>query len=444
MNKKGFTIAEVLVTFVLVAFISMSLLQLLLNYKDLANVKMKQQTYAAIKDEITIRIQKDVKTRGLMYIKQASPNSIYFVFSDKPSEPVSLTVHNVNFIDSTVASEFGKASASELTANEKYTAINDKYIEYNGVKYPIPSGMPDLTSIPAYNEAATDFSKYMGVNINMGRIYYESTPYDLTPTITNESQKKYRTIYHVVVGLGVTDLDEDYGLDMIFVANSKGSNTPARNKVYNSSFENEQFYGRLQSDYNFVENQSDEKQITSDMLDHTCYEYGDIRNTATLNSDFVRIPAFDGQNEISCRCKENTPCSMTLRQLVKLEKGKTYTLSYYYYTNYGTDYSFDDETLKINEIFCNSMQGTTCKKDRDAGVHRIAASSITVEKNEAGVSQEGTEWRRFVYTFTMPDNENYPYLKLKFGSKPDANKSRIAIDAIQLEEGSAASTYQRT
>ena len=67
MNKKGFTIAETLVTFVLVAFIGLSLLQLLLNYKDLASIKMKQQTYASIKDEITSRIQKHVKRRGLLY-----------------------------------------------------------------------------------------------------------------------------------------------------------------------------------------------------------------------------------------------------------------------------------------------------------------------------------------------------------------------------------------
>ncbi len=410
MNKKGFTIAETLVTFILVAFIGMTLLQLLLNYKDLASIKMKQQTYASIKDEITSRIQKQVKTRGLLYIKQASPNSIYFVYNDKPSEPVALTVHSINYIDDNVASQYGHANATGMTNTEKYDAINKKYIEYDGVKYPVPSGLPD------YTDDITDYFKYQGVNINMGNIYYESSPYNL-------GSNGYKTIYHVIVSLGVTDLDEDYGLDMVFVANTKGSNAEFRNLVYNSSFEGS-FYTEPATDENGFEIGY------TDISETTCKE--GAKTVAKLDPD--DIDAFDLEHRLSCRCEQGQLCYMTLTQKVAIEPNEFYTLSYYYKTNYGVDATYD--TLGLKNICCN---GTTCKDCNDS-------YTTTTKPTIIGSNGNGQVWYRYVYTFKTPSGDpGYNQIKLKFAIKSKSNhESRIAIDAIQLEKGSTASTYQRT
>ena len=417
MNNKGFTIAETLVTFILVAFIGMTLLQLLLNYKDLATVKMKQQTYASIKDEITSRIQKHVKTRGLLYIKQASPNSIYFVYNDEPSNPVALTVHNINYIDDKVAGDYGKTSATQMTAQEKYDAINKKYIEYDGVKYPIPSGLPE------FDPNIDDYLKYQGVNINMGKIYYESSPYNL-------GGSGYKTIYHVIVSLGVTDLDEDYGLDMVFVANTQGSNTPSRNLVYNSSFENAHFDLVNNSETGYSD-------ILYTGYNPTNYTYtGETTCVGTASNDTKIWPADTGSatndldNSLSCRCKENTSCKITLTQKVNITPGKIYTLSYLYRTDNGVDVSITDASLKLNEICCDS--GNNCQScgvdDRQNKI--LASQSNYLEEN------------KIIYTFTAPTGVSY--LRLKFGMKAGSTPSILYIDAIQLEEGATASTYQRT
>ena len=421
MNKKGFTIAETLVTFVLVAFIGLSLLQLLLNYKDLASIKMKQQTYASIKDEITSRIQKHVKRRGLLYIKQASPNSIYFVYSDKPSEPVALTVHSINYIDNSVASEYGKSSPDAMTGQEKYDAINKKYIEYDGVKYTIPSGLPD------YTDSISDYFKYQGVNINMGNIYFESTPYDMTPTISTDD--KFKTIYHVIVSLGVTDLDEDYGLDMVFVANTKGSNTVSRNLVLNSSFESSQFI--LVRDPNTT-NYSDIIYTNYDSSTDTYSGETTCKGTSSYpsiywNSDNNNLTK-DGDKALGCRCNKNSTCQITLNQKVPITPGKIYTLSYLYRTNYGKDISFTD--LGLTNVCCKS--DNTC----------ISCGPDT--RNNQILRAQGN-YQRIEYTFTAPAGVSY--LKLMFKVAADdagTNAVRIFIDAIQLEEGSTASTYQRT
>ena len=419
MNKKGFTIAETLVTFVLVAFIGLSLLQLLLNYKDLASIKMKQQTYASIKDEITSRIQKHVKRRGLLYIKQASPNSIYFVYNDKPSEPVALTVHSINYIDDAVAREYGKSSASDMTGQEKYDAINKKYIEYDGVKYTIPSGLPD------YTDSISDYFKYQGVNINMGNIYYESTPYDMTPT--NNTDDNFKTIYHVVVSLGVTDLDEDYGLDMVFVANTKGSNTVSRNLVLNSSFESSQFIlVRDPSTTNYSDILYTNYDSTTDTysVDTTCKgESG--KPSIVWNNDNNNLTK-DGDKAIGCRCDKGTTCQITLNQKVPITPGKIYTLSYLYRTNFGKNMSFTD--LGLTNVCCKS--DNTC------------ISCGTDTRNNQILRAKGN-YQRIEYTFTAPAGVSYLKLMFKVAAD-DSNAVRIFIDAIQLEEGSTASTYQRT
>ena len=398
MNKKGFTIAETLVTFVLVAFIGLTLLQLLLNYKDLAAVKMKQQTYAAIKDQITAKIQNDVRRRGLLYITRESANSIKFVFADIPSKTATLTVHNI-----TVGT---------------YADIANKYIEYDGTRYPIPAGLPDETS------SITDYSKYSSVNINMGNIYYESDPIKLS-----SSPAVYKTVYHVIVSVGVTDLDEDYGLDMVFVTDTEGSNYHLRNLISNSSFEGSDFL-KLRDEANA--NFSDIWYTSYDTSTHTysgettCKGQSETTNPAVSWSN--EYSQYDGTKALGCRCDAGNTCKVVLTQKVPVVAGHTYTLSYYYRTNYGEDKTITE--LGLTNICCKSSNDscTTCGTDANANKILHAQGNFKEEN-------------RVVYTFTVPSG--YNYVKLMFGIKAASDHAaRVIVDAIQLEEGSTASLYQ--
>ena len=411
MNKKGFTIAETLVTFVLVAFVGLTLLQLLLNYKDLAAIKIKQQTYAAIKDQITARIQKDIKTRQLLYITQKTPNSIQFIYGDDPSHPVTLTVHNISY-------------------SNDYDELNTKYIEYDGIKYRIPSGMPEKDSIKAYTDTdsgysettITDYSKYQGVNINMGRIYYEASPIKL-------SDDSYRTIYHVIVSIGVTDLEEDYGLNMVFVANTEGSNYKMRNLILNNSSFESTFYPQ-KNEFGYTDVDYNSYSITGVYTgETTCAPPpGAATNTAiTANDGYPDgsvLPANES-NVISCGCGVRGTCYLTLTDKPQIKKDVTYTFSYYYYTINGAKRTLAD--LGLTNVCCTNTGAC-----RDCGTD--------TRGNE--FSQESDKFSRIQYTFKSPVDG---YLKLKFGFESiGRNGGRIVIDAIQLEEGTAASNYQKT
>ena len=196
-NEKGFTIVETIASFVLVMTLSLSMLSILLKYKDTAQVENLKNTFQTLKETVTKDIQTDVRNRGLLSIERLTPNSVLFHFQDDTSTIFSVT-NNVSSLDA--------------------DTIRDKHYTYNNINYHIPSGVPD--ELPA-GALAKD---YQSVNIDLSDFYDIGT----------------YTIYSVIVKLTYDDLEEDYGIHLTFLVNDEaGLVAVTRNMMQDSSFENE-------------------------------------------------------------------------------------------------------------------------------------------------------------------------------------------------------------
>ena len=166
-NEKGFTIVETIASFVLVMTLSLSMLSILLKYKDTAQVENLKNTFQTLKETVTKDIQTDVRNRGLLNIERSGSNAVTFRFQDGTSTIFSVT-NNVSSLDA--------------------DTIRDKHYTYNNINYHIPSGVPD--ELPA-GALAKD---YQSVNIDLSDFYrvYDVGTY---------------TIYSVNVNLTYDDLE---------------------------------------------------------------------------------------------------------------------------------------------------------------------------------------------------------------------------------------------
>ena len=111
---------------------------------------------------------------------------------------------------------------------------------------------------------------------------------------------------------------------MVFVVNGKGTNSKFRNLVRDSSFES--------PDFTIAPNPNAGNY--SDIAASTCVPTGGGGNYPELTNTEYVISSFHANNNLSCRCPKATAaevtrlCSFELTQMVPVDGGKTYTLSY--------------------------------------------------------------------------------------------------------------------
>ena len=267
-NEKGFTIVETIASFVLVMTLSLSMLSILLKYKDTAQVENLKNTFQTLKETVTKDIQTDVRNRGLLSIERLTPNSVLFHFQDDTSTIFSVT-NNVSSLDA--------------------DTIRDKHYTYNNINYHIPSGVPD--ELPA-GALAKD---YQSVNIDLSDFY---RVYDIGTY----------TIYSVNVNLTYDDLEEDYGIHLTFLVNDEaGLVAVTRNMMQDSSFENEPIQVRNSS---------------------TVITMGPIIATGQFVSN---VTPFDGEKAVYFTCGTGM-CDLLLDREIPVTPGRTYTISFYYAT----------------------------------------------------------------------------------------------------------------
>ena len=267
-NEKGFTIVETIASFVLVMTLSLSMLSILLKYKDTAQVENLKNTFQTLKETVTKDIQTDVRNRGLLSIERLTPNSVLFHFQDGTSTIFSVT-NNVSSLDA--------------------DTIRDKHYTYNNINYHIPSGVPD--ELPA-GALAKD---YQSVNIDLSDFYrvYDVGTY---------------TIYSVNVNLTYDDLEEDYGIHLTFLVNDEaGLVAVTRNMMQDSSFENE-----------IVSVTEKSAAVTS--------------GPDVVTGQFVgNVTPYDGEKAVYFTCDTGT-CNTVLDREIPVTPGRTYTISFYYAT----------------------------------------------------------------------------------------------------------------
>lgn len=327
-NEKGFTIVETIASFVLVMTLSLSMLSILLKYKDTAQVENLKNTFQTLKETVTKDIQTDVRNRGLLNIERSGSNAVTFRFQDGTSTIFSVT-NNVSSLDA--------------------DTIRDKHYTYNNINYHIPSGVPD--ELPA-GALAKD---YQSVNIDLSDFY---RVYDIGTY----------TIYSVNVNLTYDDLEEDYGIHLTFLVNDEaGLVAVTRNMMQDSSFENEPIQVRNSS---------------------TVITMGPIIATGQFVSN---VTPFDGEKAVYFTCGTGM-CDLLLDREISVTPGRTYTISFYYATGpnvTGGVTQFEDSNGNVISGFTITNTGESWMR---ASTTWTAPEGVTAIYPGFGIQTSGTSW----------------------------------------------------
>ena len=327
-NEKGFTIVETIASFVLVMTLSLSMLSILLKYKDTAQVENLKNTFQTLKETVTKDIQTDVRNRGLLNIERSGSNAVTFRFQDGTSTIFSVT-NNVSSLDA--------------------DTIRDKHYTYNNINYHIPSGVPD--ELPA-GALAKD---YQSVNIDLSDFY---RVYDIGTY----------TIYSVNVNLTYDDLEEDYGIHLTFLVNDEaGLVAVTRNMMQDSSFENEPIQVRNSS---------------------TVITMGPIIATGQFVSN---VTPFDGEKAVYFTCGTGM-CDLLLDREIPVTPGRTYTISFYYATGpnvTGGVTQFEDSNGNVISGFTITNTGESWMR---ASTTWTAPEGVTAIYPGFGIQTSGTSW----------------------------------------------------
>lgn len=327
-NEKGFTIVETIASFVLVMTLSLSMLSILLKYKDTAQVENLKNTFQTLKETVTKDIQTDVRNRGLLSIERLTSNSVLFHFQDGTSTIFSVT-NNVSSLDA--------------------DTIRNKHYTYNNINYHIPSGVPD--ELPA-GALAKD---YQSVNIDLSDFY---RVYDIGTY----------TIYSVNVNLTYDDLEEDYGIHLTFLVNDEaGLVAVTRNMMQDSSFENEPIQVRNSS---------------------TVITMGPIIATGQFVSN---VTPFDGEKAVYFTCGTGM-CDLLLDREIPVTPGRTYTISFYYATGpnvTGGVTQFEDSNGNVISGFTITNTGESWMR---ASTTWTAPEDVTAIYPGFGIETTGSSW----------------------------------------------------
>ncbi len=184
LNKKGFTLIEILVSFTLVMIILLNLFSVVMAYRDRASITSLREDYNTFKSLVTKDVHNDILKKKLTSITELAASAC----------SADATTRCYQF-------RFGDGSIKNLFVSNHQTAagVRDKYLQYGDQKYRIRDDIPDNNMIPA-GKTVLD---YQNVTI-------EADP--LKRTVSGG-----RTIYTIKIHLYHHELDEDFGLDLVTI-----------------------------------------------------------------------------------------------------------------------------------------------------------------------------------------------------------------------------------
>lgn len=184
MDKKGFTVIEILLSFVLVMIIIINLFSIIINYRDRSYIEMLKTDYLTFKSVVTKDIQTDILKKGLSSIETVTPAS-------KCGADITQCI-NLKFMDGTNKNLF-------LYDKDTADAIRNKYLQYGDQKYKIRNDLPKPGEVP--DEQLHGFQK---LELYTGRFFEDR--------IVGDDH-----VYGIHIGLYHTDLEGDYGIHIIAV-----------------------------------------------------------------------------------------------------------------------------------------------------------------------------------------------------------------------------------
>lgn len=200
MNKKGFTVIELVVCFVLVSIIVVGMLTIALNYRKDAKISEIELELKSYKINLTEKIQEDVLEYGVDYVKYCSDNSQNCV--------------EIGFNNSTT-------KTIEISSDDPV----NRYIKYDGEKFMIEEDLDDID-----NPTLNDVSIILPLNV---------ISLSTNSTFNN-------TIYSIDIPISHTLVEGDYGIHLVVFASGINEG------MYNSKVLFDANGGSVDTSYKYV------------------------------------------------------------------------------------------------------------------------------------------------------------------------------------------------
>lgn len=176
LDNKGFTVIELILSFVLVMFLAISMFALVNNYKNRQQQESLKREMLELQNNLTADIYTDTLQRKVK-------NIVYCV--DEKNEIIKQCI-DINFLDGTKKQLKVVEEEKETTDDGTTFEYTTFYILYGGIKYKNPD--------PKFAKVVSD--------------------YMLTNT-TAEDNLEYGKLYHIKIRIAHQDLEDEYVIDVI-------------------------------------------------------------------------------------------------------------------------------------------------------------------------------------------------------------------------------------
>lgn len=196
LNNKGLSIIELLVCFVLVAGISVTLLNIIMEYKSMQETENIKNIIKTYKDEVTEIIERDIIVKSLTNAEMTRSSDKY----------ITITLTFKNSFD----------TGSNTKELKVYSDNNTNYIEYPDVVkkldgsyklQPVRYKLPHTTQIYATN--VNDLGQSSKVKMN--DIYFRNLP---TP-LDGDRSFVDTGVFHLYIPIEHSEIDGTYAIDII-------------------------------------------------------------------------------------------------------------------------------------------------------------------------------------------------------------------------------------
>jgi len=176
LDNKGFTVIELILSFVLVMFLAMSMFALVNNYKNREQKEAVKRDLLALQNTLTQDIYEDTTERKVDYIEYCK---------DESGNNITQCI-NINFLDNTAKQLKIEKVNKPVTEDGTTFEFETFNILYGGVKYDNPD--------PKFAKVVSD--------------------YILTSTIEDDNLE-YGVIYHIKIRIEHQDLEDEYVVDVV-------------------------------------------------------------------------------------------------------------------------------------------------------------------------------------------------------------------------------------
>ncbi|MBR4262903.1 MAG: type II secretion system protein [Bacilli bacterium] len=209
-NQSGFTIIELILSFVFVFTIAFSMYQLVFNYKEKRDQESIAQTMTDYKNEVTLAIQRDISDRSLKSIDYCTtgstliPKCLELYFNDGTKKQLSVETESIDYDGEEVETNYIKYGSVNYKNDEAllvtfsanymlYKTYQEDNLGENVIIYKI--------AIPIYHNDLGD--EDFGIYVNAIGYNYDATKVDGDATggipvgVQTAEGRQFKAEYHM-------------------------------------------------------------------------------------------------------------------------------------------------------------------------------------------------------------------------------------------------------